>query len=262
MHFWQAHHWWWWWSSWRRRCWWSRNERSLESLVLFSLISHIKPTDFINHYSSWTTFLLRCYLKRCFYDMIHIANTYVCVDCIVDWREKRGSMMIYNRRSIVVRKTAPLLLKIISSIIRSATRKIMLHQTIFKMWLTSSTILFPIFRHIIYNSASMRLRQIVYIKTGNMIVDKKKSHFDNSLMQLDLAGGWSDDTYYRNNFPPQNWKARLLLNEISRILKKICIHVMPHKSAAYCGLPPRVFWYYPMQCTRREENQCIMLDIH
>ena len=93
MHFWQAHHWWWWWSSWRRRCWWSRNERSLESLVLFSLISHIKPTDFINHYSSWTTFLLRCYLKRCFYDMIHIANTYVCVDCIVDWREKRGSMM-------------------------------------------------------------------------------------------------------------------------------------------------------------------------
>ena len=173
MHFWQAHHWWWWWSSWRRRCWWSRNERSLESLVLFSLISHIKPTDFINHYSSWTTFLLRCYLKRCFYDMIHIANTYVCVDCIVDWREKRGSMMIYNRRSIVVRKTAPLLLKSISSIIRSATRKIMLHQTIFKMWLTSSTILFPIFRHIIYNSASMRLRQIVCIKTGNIIVDEK-----------------------------------------------------------------------------------------
>ena len=89
----------------------------------------------------------------------------MCVDCIVDWREKRGSMMIYNRRSIVVRKTAPLLLKIVSSIIRSATRKIMLHQTIFKMWLTSSTILFPIFRHIIYNSASMRLRQIVCIKT-------------------------------------------------------------------------------------------------
>ena len=143
MHFWQAHH-WWWWSSWRR-CWWSRNERSLESLVLFSLISHIKPTDFINHYSSWTTFLLRCYLKRCFYDMIHIANTYVCVDCIVDWREKRGSMMIYNRRSIVVRKTAPLLLKIVS-IIRSATRKTHCFKILSKcdLFRHQQLILFPV----------------------------------------------------------------------------------------------------------------------
>ena len=84
------------------------------------------------------------------------------------------------------------------SIIRSATRKIKLHQTIVKMRL------FFVNNHVscfyANNLPQSHTGRVVNYMSKNRKQDcwRCKSHFENSLMQHDLARGWSDDT--RNDF--------------------------------------------------------------